>query len=110
MRQELGGGRGAGAGESRAEAEVQPCTSALTQRLLDLRGWAVPPRNGRRSVGARRAGAVPRETAGWEDRMCSRSFLLHAPSSRVTPLGALNSRSSLVWCSASHPGLSLQPR
>ena len=51
---EIGAGRwarGRELGREGRRAEVQPCTSALTQRLLNLRGWAVPPRKGRREHG-----------------------------------------------------------
>lgn len=52
--------RGRELGRAGQRAEVQPCTSALTQRLLDLRGWAVPPRNGRSERGSQESwGQLP---------------------------------------------------
>ena len=91
-------GEAQGAGARGWRAEVQPCTSALTQRLLDLRGGLSLQERDGVSVGARRAGGSSRETAGREWSAGAQDVLpLHAPAARGPRSGLVPS--SLVWCS-----------
>lgn len=95
-------GEAQGAGARGRRAEVQPCTSALTQRLLDLRGGLSLQERDGVSVGARRAGGSSRETAGREWSAGAQDVSPLHPDSRPSgpgiPLGARTVITGVVLC------------